>query len=319
MAANVNGARRRAFTLIELLVVVAIIALLISILLPSLSQARAQARTTLCASRMSQFFKAFLYYSEDYDEMFPFSSRVLYNPTHPDEFDEIETWLGSLEDMQAIVTATNAGGAYPFDEVDVPTSGSLYEYVRYEDLYHCPEFVRVSNPMKEQDVFNYTRAAWCRRFRPNKSEPDVVNRGAYGLGDTAGPILKVSMVHSPAGLSMLFDEQWDRHVASGWANVSSNKLWICADPVFDIIDEVGRYHGAKIKAKYGTEKQNPPIPRGSVAYYDGHVGLERDIAPSLEKPHTRPFDLWAWEAYKDRFFELGFAQSGGNPWTVQVE
>ena len=46
--------KKHAFTLIELLVVIAIISMLLAILMPSLSRARAQARTTVCASQMRQ-------------------------------------------------------------------------------------------------------------------------------------------------------------------------------------------------------------------------------------------------------------------------
>ena len=62
---------RSAFTLIELLVVVAIIALLISILLPSLNKARAQARSTVCATNLKQAGIAELTYATEYNGYIP--------------------------------------------------------------------------------------------------------------------------------------------------------------------------------------------------------------------------------------------------------
>ena len=59
--------KKSAFTLLELLVVVSIIALLVSILLPALAGARAQARTTLCASRHREIYMAWMFYAEDHD------------------------------------------------------------------------------------------------------------------------------------------------------------------------------------------------------------------------------------------------------------
>lgn len=60
-----RSAKVRAFTLIELLVVVAIIALLIAILLPSLSQARKQARASVCLANLHQIGIGLVEYSHD--------------------------------------------------------------------------------------------------------------------------------------------------------------------------------------------------------------------------------------------------------------
>jgi prepilin-type N-terminal cleavage/methylation domain-containing protein/prepilin-type processing-associated H-X9-DG protein len=66
---------RPGFTLIELLVVIAIIAILAAILFPVFAQAREKARQTQCISNTKQIGTAVMMYTQDYDEVFPFSDN----------------------------------------------------------------------------------------------------------------------------------------------------------------------------------------------------------------------------------------------------
>ncbi|UCG17254.1 MAG: prepilin-type N-terminal cleavage/methylation domain-containing protein, partial [Phycisphaerales bacterium] len=66
----------RAFTLIELLVVVSIIALLIAILLPSLNNAREQAKTVLCQTRLHSISLGAYTYATDFGRYPPTLASV---------------------------------------------------------------------------------------------------------------------------------------------------------------------------------------------------------------------------------------------------
>lgn len=61
-------AASRAFTLIELLVVISIIALLVSLLMPSLTNARRQAKATVCLSKLRQWGNVYYLYSSEHDD-----------------------------------------------------------------------------------------------------------------------------------------------------------------------------------------------------------------------------------------------------------
>lgn len=63
---------RQAFTLIELLVVMAIISLLAAILFPAFMTSRENARRSACMSNLKSLGLAFMQYSQDFDDKYPF-------------------------------------------------------------------------------------------------------------------------------------------------------------------------------------------------------------------------------------------------------
>ena len=285
---------KKGFTLIELLVVVAIIALLIAILLPSLSKARAQARSTLCASRISQLTKSLLLYGGDYDEGLPFVGVGYDNINNIPEgreyahlgpvgqrsegyFIERENWLipGTYYTVNHVWLDT--------DWASLPNGGptaregTLFTYSRFENLYRCPDFERIAN--KTQNVFNYSRSILARKFLSNVlSDPVAVDAGEAAL---PGPLLKLSAVYAPAAMGLMIDEQWDFHCAGNYNDpgvVSLNGFMMGADPIHGILgDMIGSYHGTVGRVLPWDELKESQM--GNVSYYDGHVSLVRDPWP----------------------------------------
>jgi len=310
---------RTGFTLIELLVVVAIIAILISVLLLSLSKARAQARTSVCASRIGQLCKAMLLYADAYDEAPPFMGRGWENANElstgewpagsgitVEQWAHFEDWL--MPDMPDYWMTSQVDGDWP--DHALVRHGSLFSYTRFENLYRCPEFERVGPGIKTQNAFNYTRSLLGRKWF-DRSDPEGQDgspwRAEYdGPFGAPGPIIRISQGHVPARMFMLVDEHWRRHCAAPideFQEVAPEGLlvdqdwngWMAADCMFYMLaDEGGRYHDPPSRSSLMPSQVAhflEPVKSASRAFYDGHVALEVEPLPN------RLIDLgWGLEA-----------------------
>jgi len=316
--------RRAAFTLIELLVVVAIIALLIAILLPSLNTARRQARTTLCATRIGQLTRSLVLYAEDFEETPPFvgtgyGNIATISGTGGDDYfgesnlywAERETWIVPRMPECWLVEES----VWP--EESILRNGSLFPYARFEALYRCPEFERVSDSRRSQNVFNYTRSILGRKAL------SMMWSGDGTQDDIApGPIIRMSAPRSPAALWMLLDEQWDYNCAApaddlgnggGLLGASIWSFWQGAESIHCICgDMLGSYHGS-----LGKELNFQAVEasrKGNVSCYDGHVELLRDPLPyrtaDIGAPDFTDFAMPAGIELFDMLSQLLYAQRG---------
>ena len=115
----------RSFTLIELLVVIAIIALLLGMLVPGLSDARRQARETVCGSNLHSIGIAMHAYASVSNESIPRGNNLIW-------FNAFLPYLGRTQQVRD------------------------YRDVR---IYRCPDY-----PVREQTVC-YVDSSWSFRNR----------------------------------------------------------------------------------------------------------------------------------------------------------
>ncbi len=302
-------ASKRGFTLIELLVVVAIIALLISILLPSLGQARAQSRSALCATRISQLAKCILIYADDFNETPPFTGIGWENISNPPE-SKITAPTSTTGAPGDISTKTRYdwavsetwhtqhpellwSGLLPEEDWAVNgvgiRTGTLFNYARFETLYRCPDFEREPDLVHHQ--FNYTRSILGRKWIMSQwaqggKEPDYWGTSLFGA---SGSIMRISQIYAPSGLQMMIDEWGPRFVASQpdmhrppYSSGPSGGWSACDAMHFFLRDEIGRYHGSPRKNPYGPNViaklfDTGTIKMGNASFYDGHVEMFRDV------------------------------------------
>lgn len=88
--------RRRGFTLIELLVVIAIIAILAAILLPVFARARENARKSNCQNNEKQILQAFMQYTQDFDESYPWSHLTTWDNVNVGWYQLIFPYIKSM-------------------------------------------------------------------------------------------------------------------------------------------------------------------------------------------------------------------------------
>ncbi|AQT67291.1 putative major pilin subunit [Anaerohalosphaera lusitana] len=143
--------RSKGFTLIELLVVIAIIALLMSIMVPALSVVKEKATGAVCLGNQRGLIQSYILYCND----------------NQDRLANSNTW-----NWDTATKTTDAWVAAPLTEtlqwrgnagVDVTLkdryrgirAGTLYEYTKNVDLYHCPSDKRVKHGTEDEGGLAY--------------------------------------------------------------------------------------------------------------------------------------------------------------------
>jgi prepilin-type N-terminal cleavage/methylation domain-containing protein/prepilin-type processing-associated H-X9-DG protein len=240
--------RNRAFTLIELLVVIAIIAILAAILFPVFAQAREKARQSSCQSNLKQWGNAFLMYSQDYDENFPYNYH----------YDASRTWLWWWED-------------------------DLQPYVKNYQIAVCPS----TSPSAWSYSWGRSVPAFCQRWPCPLRGSYIGNACFFPVASTCGGLWKpvgtpctppltnhqgtsgtqtssVSAIDDVAG-TILVTEGWTKEI---W-RIETTTAWI------------GRPGASQ---PYDTKNSQTTVQRHSehnnILYADGHVKARRWTRPN---------------------------------------
>ena len=160
-----------AFTLIELLVVIVVIAIMAALLLPALAKTKEQSRSTVCRSNMKQLALAFLMYSEDNEDTFPWAGGVGRAITSRNSYSA--DWCATPAEMAGHDMSPSSANLPGFGHnAEV---GSIYPYVTsqprrdYDEnfkeatpVYRCPSTGRLGEALR----VNYSANAWMDPNRP---------------------------------------------------------------------------------------------------------------------------------------------------------
>ncbi len=153
---------RRGFTLIELLVVIAIIAVLMAILMPSLQAAKRLASSSACLSNEKTLLIAWIMYADDNDGLLV-SNRACY-----DSATDKVPWVHRPKDINGNDLANNPAPETitKEDRFRGIQAGTLWEYVKDVDAYHCPGDNRKSTQQPPRDCWRSYSISYAFGFDP---------------------------------------------------------------------------------------------------------------------------------------------------------
>jgi len=166
-----HGGGVSAFTLIELLVVIAVVGIMAALLLPALAKTKEQARGSACRNNMKQLALAFLMYSEDNEDTFPWPGghpgRAINSPVSYGA-----DWCASPDFTSLPMSPSSAnlpgfghnaecGSIFPY-VTSQPRREYDEKYKESTDVYRCPSTGRLGESLR----VNYSANGWMDPGKP---------------------------------------------------------------------------------------------------------------------------------------------------------
>ena len=159
------------FTLVEMMVVIVVISIMAALLLPALSKAKEQARSVACRNNMKQLSLAFLMYSEDNSDTFPWpggpSGRAVNNPNQYSADwcygDNYSSRISLQSEWFKPGFGLNAecGSVFPY-VTSQPRRDYDPNYKESTAVYRCPGAGRLGEALR----VNYSANGWMDPGRP---------------------------------------------------------------------------------------------------------------------------------------------------------
>lgn len=266
-------AARKAFTLIELLVVIAVIAILMAILIPVLGAAKKQATMARCLSNHRNLLIGWITYADDNDGL------LICNGACYDTASDKSPWVHCPKD----INGNDSGSPAPPTITDADRyrgiqMGTLWEYIKDVDAYHCPGDNRRSTRRAPRDCFRSYSISYA--FGAMR-EGDLSTRGGYRyyrrmLEITGAPLYYVFVEEEHNGSRYGENEGgWHLPMAGSTNRLDNPSGWTFYDPLASYhlkASTFGFADGHADRRKW-TDKRTLDFIRLNAEYPSSHSGI----------------------------------------------